>query len=557
MLGLRRSGLTRCSRTRATDGDTSVYTTSLTCASCGADIRAEARFCRTCGTSVPVEGPPVEDPPVEVEGDVEKIPDRKEAAAAEEEPSASERGPLVPLLVGKPVWSPRKAWTVETRLPQEEAFRLFEQQMTRKAGLLRRFGNYFRRVRWVTERTGSHHVHALCRPTGLVSVGIGRTRTDVDVSQNVIELRAERLDGERTAVSVEVASYTTWWGLYLFPPIVYAHDYVRAVRRADRTARVTYPWSRVRMVMWGAVVVAVVALVAGASSDSGGSSAFGSGGVGFAATSPSTAPDVTTSAVATPTTVAAATSTALPTRPSADPSTLATEINALEAVLHDASSSPTRMESAGRLQQLAFRRLLKQPELQPTVLSQLTPAARSNVEAAISAGNALTSLVAPQQKLPAWTIVAPASADELLGIYREAERTYGVRWQYLAAIHLVESRMGRIRGNSSAGAQGPMQFIPATWSRYGSGDINSNHDSIMAAARLLVANGAPSNMANALYRYNPDQDYVVAIEAYVAAMTREPREFYGYYHWQVLYKHVDGTLVLPVGYPAVSPEVVE
>ncbi len=34
-------------------------------------------------------------------------------------------------------------------------------------------------------------------------------------------------------------------------------------------------------------------------------------------------------------------------------------------------------------------------------------------------------------------------------------------WYYLAAINLIETRMGRIDGLSTAGAQGPMQFLPA------------------------------------------------------------------------------------------------
>jgi membrane-bound lytic murein transglycosylase B len=152
--------------------------------------------------------------------------------------------------------------------------------------------------------------------------------------------------------------------------------------------------------------------------------------------------------------------------------------------------------------------------------------------------------------------VQPAPADELLASYREAEATLGVPWEYLAAIHLVETRMGRIRGSSPSGAQGPMQFLPATWQRYGRGDINDNHDSILAAARLLRENGAPANMARALYRYNPSRQYVQAITAYAEHMAADERAFLGFYHWQVLYKHVDGTVLLPVGYPSVRPQPV-
>ena len=50
-------------------------------------------------------------------------------------------------------------------------------------------------------------------------------------------------------------------------------------------------------------------------------------------------------------------------------------------------------------------------------------------------------------------------------------------WEVLAAIMLVETRMGRIHSRSSAGAQGPMQFLPATWEAYGlGGDVHDAHD---------------------------------------------------------------------------------
>jgi membrane-bound lytic murein transglycosylase B len=121
-----------------------------------------------------------------------------------------------------------------------------------------------------------------------------------------------------------------------------------------------------------------------------------------------------------------------------------------------------------------------------------------------------------------------------------------VPWQYLAAIHLVETRMGRIRGTSSAGARGPMQFLPATWRRYGAGgDINATGDAVLAAARLLRANGAPADMARALYAYNPSRRYVRAVTAYAEQMRADRRAFLGYYHWQVYY----GDTLLPEGYP--------
>src|SRR5215211_6416210 len=88
---------------------------------------------------------------------------------------------------------------------------------------------------------------------------------------------------------------------------------------------------------------------------------------------------------------------------------------------------------------------------------------------------------------------------------------------------------------------------PATWRRYGhGGDIHATGDAILAAARLLRANGAPADMAGALYAYNPSRRYVRAVSAYAGQLRANQRAFLGYYHWQVFY----GDTLLPEGYPA-------
>src|SRR3546814_13420666 len=92
--------------------------------------------------------------------------------------------------------------------------------------------------------------------------------------------------------------------------------------------------------------------------------------------------------------------------------------------------------------------------------------------------------------LPAWRIVAPPPAEELLAHYQAAEAEFGVPWEILAAVNLVETGMGRIRGVSVAGAQGPMQFMPATWAAFGhGGDVNDYRDAIMGAARHPAPHG--------------------------------------------------------------------
>jgi membrane-bound lytic murein transglycosylase B len=142
----------------------------------------------------------------------------------------------------------------------------------------------------------------------------------------------------------------------------------------------------------------------------------------------------------------------------------------------------------------------------------------------------------------------------LLGYFRSAGADYRIPWTYLAAIELVETRMGRIHGLSPAGAQGPMQFMPATWAEYGKGSIDHQRNAITAAARFLAANGGRRRIGDALFHYNPSDSYVTAVKSYAREMRRDGRAFYGYYWWRVLYRTVRGTYLLPVGYPRVKPE---
>jgi len=124
----------------------------------------------------------------------------------------------------------------------------------------------------------------------------------------------------------------------------------------------------------------------------------------------------------------------------------------------------------------------------------------------------------------------PVSA--LLGYYRAAAARTGIDWTYLAAINFVESDFGRNDGPSSAGALGPMQFLPATFREYGgSGDIMSPRDSIQAAALLLSRNGAPADYDRAILDYNHSHEYVTAVKGYAAAMQSDPLWLTRFYYW--------------------------
>jgi hypothetical protein len=94
----------------------------------------------------------------------------------------------------------------------------------------------------------------------------------------------------------------------------------------------------------------------------------------------------------------------------------------------------------------------------------------------------------------------------------------GLRWQVLAAIGQVESGHGRNVGPSSAGALGPMQFLPSTWAFSGvdgdgdgKADIMNPFDAVPAAALYLCRAGAGSGeqgLYDAVFSYNHADWYV-------------------------------------------------
>ena len=270
-----------------------------------------------------------------------------------------------------------------------------------------------------------------------------------------------------------------------------------------------------------------------------------------AAPSPSATPSASPTAEPSPTPVPTATPSPRPDPPVAadEPAALARQLEESERAIRDRTISGVDLAWYGHLQQVVYRRLSARPELRDAVFAALPAELRALATANLDATADLRATVVPREETPkAWRIVDPAAMDDLLRYYRAAEAEFGVPWPYLASIHLVETRMGRIRGTSTAGAQGPMQFMPATWAAYGDGDINSDRDAIRAAARYLKANGAPQNMANALFRYNQSQRYVRAVTAYAEVMRAEPDAYRGYYHWQVYYLTTRGDILLPVGY---------
>ena len=123
-------------------------------------------------------------------------------------------------------------------------------------------------------------------------------------------------------------------------------------------------------------------------------------------------------------------------------------------------------------------------------------------------------------RLPASTPVgATAIPPDVERAYRDAAPTCpGLDWTLLAAVGQVESGHGRDDGPSSAGAIGPMQFMPATFAAYGvdadgdgTADPWSVRDAVFSAARYLCASGAgrgAEGVHAALLTYNHAEWYV-------------------------------------------------
>jgi len=145
----------------------------------------------------------------------------------------------------------------------------------------------------------------------------------------------------------------------------------------------------------------------------------------------------------------------------------------------------------------------------------------------------VSSLRPAQQQLPVDPTAGSGRPSNYLQLFQASAARYcpGLSWTVLAAIGQIESGDGSNMGPSSAGALGPMQFLPSTWQEWGitafgetgSPDIMDPFDAVPAAARLLCAAGAGSagGLRGAIFAYNHATWYVNEVLALAQEYARD------------------------------------
>ena len=152
----------------------------------------------------------------------------------------------------------------------------------------------------------------------------------------------------------------------------------------------------------------------------------------------------------------------------------------------------------------------------------------SQVQAALGGDARVVGLVPStvSTRLPVDRTVPAGRPTSYLELFRASAALYcpGLSWTVLAAIGQIESGDGQNMGPSTAGALGPMQFLPSTWETWGIDgfgetgppNIMDPFDAVPSAARMLCADGATTGGAStdgqglrqAIFDYNHAGWYV-------------------------------------------------
>ena len=166
----------------------------------------------------------------------------------------------------------------------------------------------------------------------------------------------------------------------------------------------------------------------------------------------------------------------------------------------------------------------------PTLMSQV----RSVIGKSGQVVNLVSYGLATASQRPVATNIPAGAPANYLNLFKASAAKYcpGMSWTVLAAIGQIESGDGANNGPSSAGALGPMQFMPGTWAEWGINgfgppgppDIMNPLDAIPSAARMLCAAGAgnPATLRGAIFAYNHATWYVDEVLALAGEYAKNP-----------------------------------
>ncbi len=186
--------------------------------------------------------------------------------------------------------------------------------------------------------------------------------------------------------------------------------------------------------------------------------------------------------------------------------------------------NPAESAKLGLVRQVAG--LISAPGVSAAVLTR-------KVSAILGPGGRIEQL---SGELPVSKISAGTGPTSYIQLFKASAARYcpGLSWTVLAAIGQIESADGTNVGPSSAGALGPMQFLPGTWAIWGidafgqtgTPDVLNPYDAVPAAARLLCADGGAAGGASlyhAIFDYNHADWYVSEVLALAAEYAADYR----------------------------------
>ena len=162
---------------------------------------------------------------------------------------------------------------------------------------------------------------------------------------------------------------------------------------------------------------------------------------------------------------------------------------------------------------------------------------RHDVKTALAGSAASLITLRPRHAPPPVTAshVPSGRPTGYIQLFQESAAQYcpGLPWTVLAAIGQIESGDRANPGVSSAGAMGPMQFLPSTWAAWGitafgeqgPPNIMDPFDAVPSAARYLCAAGGATaaGLPSAIFAYNHADWYV----SEVLALAKEYQQAYG------------------------------